>query len=98
MSQRVAGPVRTQRLGVRRRLRAQVLHVLPLHALVPRVQLRRLDQAHRGIALGLLSSVPDNVDQQVHRHRVALVRISAHAGQKKILGSPLVNLNLPSAN
>jgi hypothetical protein len=109
MSQRVAGPVRTQRLGVRRRLRAQVLHVLPLRALVPRVQLRRavtathldlrrLDQAHRGIALGLLSSVPDNVDQQVHRRRVALVRISAHAGQKKILGSPLVNLNLPSAN
>ena len=109
MSQRVAGPVRTQRLGVRRPLRAQILHVLPRLALVPRVQLRRvaavallglhrLGQVHREMAPGRLSNVPDSVVPQAHLHQVALVRIRAHGVQMKVLASPLVNLNLPSAN
>ena len=109
MSQRVAGPVRTQRLGVRRPLRAQILHVLPLRALVPRVQprraaavallgLHRLGQAHHEMAPGRLSSVPDSVVPQVHPHRAALVQIRERGVQMRILASPLVNLNLPSAN
>lgn len=109
MSQRVAGPVRTQGLGVRRPLRAQILHVLPRRALVPRVQLRRaaaatllglhrLGQAHHEMVPGRLSSVPDSVVPQAHLHPVALVRIRAHVVQMKILASPLVNLNQPSAN
>jgi hypothetical protein len=50
------------------------------------------------MAPGRLSSVPDSVVPQAHPHRAALVQIRARGVQMKILASPLVNLNLPSAN
>ena len=81
MSQRVAGPVRTQRLGVRRPLlharilHARVRHVRLLHAVVPSLLALRRDQLHR--ARILLSSDPANVESMLDQRQVAPVRINA---------------------
>lgn len=99
MSQRVAGPVRTQRLGVRRpHLRAPARRIRLLHAVVQLLLgLRHHDQVRHVMRRGRLNSAPANVAPQVH-HLLVPVQSNAPVALRTILASPAVNLNLPLAN
>ena len=99
MSQRVAGPVRTQRLVVRRPyLHARIRRVRLLRAVVQRRLALHRDQVHLVTPHGLRSNVPANVEPMVQRHRVAPAQIKARVVLQKILASPVVRLNLPFLN